>query len=122
MKSRWLAAAALLSVASAACTNFFKADSGPSNVTVEKLGGSWVSVASATELTDTCTKFTWTVTQIAGDTATGTFTATCQVNVVITGTATGTLSDKKLTWSAAATANVPDFPNCEITLSGNAQF
>lgn len=123
MQSRLLAAALLFSVASTGCTDFFKkSETEPSTVTPQLLNGAWSSVAVETSRTDTCTKFVWNVTQISGDTASGTFSATCRTNVVVVGTATGTLSEKTLTWSATATASVPNVPNCAIALSGAGTF
>jgi len=123
MKSRLLAAAVLLSAAGAGCTNLFgETKTAPSNVTPEMLGGSWASVAIETKLPATCTKFVWNVTNITDQTATGTFSATCQGDVLIAGTATGTLSDKTLTWSATAAALAPADPDCEVSLSGSGTF
>ena len=123
MQSRLLAAAVLLSVASAGCTDFFgEAKTAPTTVTLEMLSGSWSSVAVETALKDTCTKFVWNVTATADDTASGTFTATCQTNVLVAGTATGSLSEKTLTWSATATASVPGTPNCAVALAGSGTF
>jgi hypothetical protein len=123
MKSRLLAAAVLLSAAGAGCTNMFgETRTGPSNVTPEMLGGSWASIATETKLPATCTKFVWNVTSVTEQTATGSFTATCKGDVQIAGTATGTLSDKTLTWSATATALAPADPDCEVALSGSGTF
>jgi hypothetical protein len=121
MRSRLLAAAVLLSVASTGCDFFQAPETAPSVVTPQLLSGSWSSVAVETTRTDTCTKFVWTVTQIVDDTATGQFSATCRANILITGTATGTLADKTLTWSAAATATVQG-KACPIALSGTGSF
>jgi hypothetical protein len=118
-----LAAVLLLSVASMGCTDFFEGpETAPSTVTPQMLNGAWTSVAIETKRPDTCTKFLWNVTQVAGDTASGPFTATCRTNVQISGNATGTLSEKTLTWSATATASVPSFGTCAIELEGTGTF
>ena len=122
MQSKLLAAALLFSVAGTGCTFFENPETAPSNVTPELLNGAWSSVAIETTRTDTCTKFLWNVTEVAGNTANGSFTATCRGNVVISGTASGTLSDKTLTWSATATADVPTNAKCPIALSGTGSF
>lgn len=122
MRSRLLAAALLFSVASTGCDFFESPEPAPSTVTPQMLNGSWSSVAVATTRTDTCTKFIWNVTEIAGDTAKGPFSATCRTSVVISGTASGTLSEKTLTWSATATASVPNNAKCPIALSGTGSF
>jgi hypothetical protein len=62
------------------------------------------------------------VTQTSGNTATGTFSATCFGNVNVSGNASGSLNNNVLTWSAAATAVVPGVTNCAIALSGTAQM
>jgi hypothetical protein len=122
MQSRLLAAAVLLTVASTGCDFFKGSETAPSVVTPQMLSGSWNSVAIETQRPDTCTKFVWNVTQVSGNTASGSFTATCRMKVLITGTATGTLEEKTLTWSATATATVPGFPSCKIALSGTGTF
>jgi hypothetical protein len=122
MRSRLLAAAVLLTVASAGCSDFFEnSETTPSIVTPQMLTGSWNSVAIETKRTDTCTRFAWMVTQVSGDTATGPFTATCRASVLVTGTASGTLDEKTLTWSATATATVQG-KACPIALSGTGSF
>jgi hypothetical protein len=113
-----LAAAAL---ASGACFEFsstITAPSGTSGAAAQLVGG-WTS-ASVTSLENSCTDFKWSVTQTSGNTATGTFSATCFGNVAITGKASGSLADAVLTWTAAATAVVPGVTTCPITLSGTA--
>ena len=123
MNARFLAGAMFLSAAAAGCGNFFgESKTAPSTVTVAMMSGSWSSVAVETTLKNTCTNFVWNVTQTADNTASGTFTATCQSNVLVAGTASGTLSEKTLTWSVTATATAPNTPNCTVTMSGSGTF
>lgn len=110
-------------VASAACFNFtstITAPSGTSGAAAALVGG-WSSPQGASAQ-NSCTGFTWTVTQTSGNTATGTFSATCFGNVSVTGNASGSLADTVLTWTASATAVVPNVTSCPITLSGTAQL
>ena len=87
------------------------------------LVGSWAS-SSATGLPapSTCTNFKWNVTEQTGNTASGTFSATCAGNLQVTGTAHATLSGSTVTWNATASASVPDLPSCPITLNGTAEL
>jgi hypothetical protein len=123
MKTRALSGVILLAAAAAGCGDFFgEARTAPTVVTIEMMAGSWSSVAVETALKNTCTKFVWNVTQTADDTASGTFTATCQTDVIVSGAATGNLSEKTLTWSATGTASAPGTPTCEVSLSGSGTF
>ena len=85
--------------------------------------GSWTSSAAlALPAPSTCTNFRWNVTEQTGNTASGTFTATCAGNLQVNGTAHATLSGNNVTWNANAAASVPDLPSCPITLSGTAEL
>jgi hypothetical protein len=85
--------------------------------------GRWSSSSvSALPTPSTCTNFRWNVTEQTGNTASGTFTATCAGNLEVNGTAHATLSGNNVTWNAAAAASVPDLPSCPITLNGTAEL
>ncbi len=86
------------------------------------MAGSWSSVSSATSLTDTCTNFHWAITDISGNTASGTFSATCLTDLQVAGTANGTLSGTTVTWTAVATGTAPGGVSCPITLAGTATY
>src|SRR5579871_2797505 len=110
-------------LASAACFDFTStvtAPTGSTGATASLLGG-WSSTQSAGG-TQSCTNFKWSVTQTSGNTATGTFSATCFGNVSVNGSASGSLSNAVLTWTASATASVPNVTTCQIQLSGTAQL
>jgi hypothetical protein len=113
--------AAALSVASAAC---FKITTSPTpvNSTSKQLGGTWVTVESipGATINESCTNFTWAVSEYTGQTAKGSFSARCWGSVDITGTAQGTLNGINVNWSADATATMAGLPPCAITLSGVA--
>jgi hypothetical protein len=104
-----------------ACFEFLQqGKTSPTDYTVDFLGGTWASVSSATSVLDTCTNFTWAVTEKSGDTGSGTFTATCLENLAVTGQASGVLVGTTVTWSATATGSSPGFPDCAMTLQGAA--
>ena len=110
----------------AACFNFTTSVTAPSGTTgaTAALVGGWHSTNSASSggSNQTCTNFQWSVTQTSGNTATGTFSATCFGDTAVTGSANGSLSSSSvLTWSANATAVVPGIATCAISLSGTAQ-
>jgi hypothetical protein len=114
-----LAAAAL---ASGACFEFSSTITAPSGSSgAAALVGGWTST-SAASLENSCADFKWSVTQTSGNTATGTFSATCFGNVAVTGNASGSLNNSVLTWSAAATAVVAGVASCPIAISGTAQM
>jgi hypothetical protein len=115
-----LTAAALASAACFEFTSTITAPSGTSGATAQLVGG-WTSTQGAS-LENSCANFKWSVTQTSGNTATGTFSATCFGNVNVSGNASGSLNNNVLTWSAAATAVVPGVTNCAIALSGTAQM
>ena len=102
----------------------FKVTTSPSpvNSTSKLLGGTWVTVESipGASLNDSCTNFTWAVSEYTGQTAKGTFSARCFGNVDIAGSAQGTLNGINVNWSAAATATMQGLPACAIELSGIA--
>ena len=118
---RYIPVALLAAVVSAAC---FKVTTSPSpiNSTSQLLGGTWVTVESipGATLNDSCTNFTWAVSEYTGQTAKGTFSAKCYGNVDIAGSAQGTLNGVNVNWSAQATATMAGMPPCPISLSGVA--
>lgn len=85
------------------------------------LAGTWRSVETA-PVQDSCTNFTWTVTQFNGNTGSGTFTATCFGNVQVVGSASGTMtSATTVSWVLTANASGPNIPaSCPINVTGTA--
>ena len=125
MKPRSLVALALAVLASG-CSNLFNfnQDTKPTPVSTGLTTGQWASISSATTLPNTCTDFRWNITEIAGSSVSGTFTAKCMGTMQIAGTAHGTLtSDTTVTWTANATGTTPGVPGtCPISLIGTATF
>jgi hypothetical protein len=108
-------------VASGACSQESAGTPAPSATGAAALLGNWTS-ANLVQGTDACTDFKWNVTQRSGNTAGGTFSATCKGDIKVSGTAVGTLSGSALTWNANGTASVPGLPSCAVTLTGTAEL
>ena len=124
MKKQFLAAACAVGMASslAACIGYERRSTlGPSATGISALLGSWTSSNLATAA-NTCTDFRWNVTQQSGNTASGTFSATCAGDLRLQGTANGTLSGTTVTWNAQGTATVPNIASCPISLTGTAEL
>jgi hypothetical protein len=118
--NRTLLAAVAAVFVSAACSSVSQQSSGPSSAS-SLLSGTWRSVQSASPQ-DSCTNFTWTVTQFTGVTGSGTFSATCFGNIQVAGTASATLTTATTAnWTVNAAATGPGLPaQCPITLTGTA--
>jgi hypothetical protein len=98
-----------------------RSSTSPTTTGTAALLGSWAS-SSALPSPTSCTNFRWNVTEQSGNTASGTFSATCAGNLQVAGTANGTLSGSNVTWNATAAASVPNLPSCPITLTGTAEI
>lgn len=113
-----------VAASAAACIGFERKSTvtGPSAAGVGMLMGNWSS-ATIIPTPSSCTDFKWNVTEQTGNTAKGSFSATCANDLKLTGTAQGTLnsSGSLLTWSADGTANAPGLTSCKITLTGTAE-
>lgn len=124
MTRKLLAATLAASLASASCFDSLLSSvtkpSTPTPTGVQGLSGTWSSVAPATSLQSTCSDFKWIVTDINGDTGSGTFTAKCFNNMTITGTASGKVAGDTVTWTATAIGTSPSIDSCPISLSGTA--
>jgi hypothetical protein len=107
--------------ASGACSQESTSTPGPSATGAAALLGNWTS-ANLVQGADACTDFKWNVTQRSGNTAGGTFSATCKGDIKVAGTAIGTLSGSTVTWNANGTASVPGLPSCAVTLTGTAEL
>jgi hypothetical protein len=109
-------------VVSSGCLGYErKSTLGPSSTGVAALLGSWTS-SSVVPTATSCTDFKWDVTQQTGNTASGTFSATCAGDLKVVGNANGTLTGSTVTWDAQATASVPGLPSCAISLTGTAEL
>ncbi len=87
--------------------------------TLAALLGSWTSSAMLPSA-DTCTNFSWEVTEQTGNSAAGTFSGTCPGGLRLTGTARGTLLGSTVTWTANGNATASGLPACAFTLNGTA--
>ena len=92
---------------------------GPGNT--NPLMGSWASTTSVPS-PSTCGDFKWNVTEQSGNSASGTFSATCANNVRLAGTARGTLSGSLVNWAADGTATAADAVSCRFNLGGTAEL
>ena len=111
-----------LAAAAAGCSSSErKSTLEPSATGIAALLGNWSS-ASLVPGADSCTDFKWNVTQQSGNSASGTFSATCKGDLKVTGTANGTLSGSTVTWTAQATATVAGVATCAISLTGTAEL
>jgi hypothetical protein len=115
----------VLSVAAAAASGCFgyerRSTLSPTLSGSAGLLGSWSS-SSLIPSPTSCRDFRWNVTEQTGNTARGTFSATCPGDLRVAGTANGTLSGTNVTWNATASATVPNLASCPITLSGTAEL
>ena len=108
---------------SAACIGFERKSTvtGPSAAGIGTLLGNWTS-ASVIPSPSSCTDFKWNVTEQTGNSAKGSFSATCAGDLKLTGTAQGTLSGSTINWSAQGIANAPGLSSCNISLTGTAEI
>ncbi|MGH9372994.1 MAG: hypothetical protein ACRD15_15840, partial [Vicinamibacterales bacterium] len=112
-----------VAASSAACIGFERKSSvaGPSAAGISTLMGSWSS-ASIIPSPSSCSDFKWNVTEQTGNSAKGSFSATCAGDLKLAGTAQGTLDGSTITWSAEGTGAAPGLPSCTIALSGTAEI
>jgi hypothetical protein len=119
--NRTLLAAVVAGFVAAGCSSYKQTTTGPSGGASAALAGTWTSVQSGS-VQDSCTNFTWSVTQFTGNTGAGTFSATCFGNIQVAGTASGTMtSATTVSWVLSANASGPSLPiSCPISLTGTA--
>jgi hypothetical protein len=99
----------------------------PSTTAAQSLGGTWATAQSTpgggSGGTQSCTNFSWRVTEFAGNSASGTFTATCLGSLAVTGSAQGLISGTSINWSAAGNATGTGVAaTCSVSLAGTAQL
>ena len=108
-------------LATSACASYeHKSTLEPTTTGLAALLGNWSS-ANVVPSASACSDFKWNVTQQTGNTASGTFSATCAGDVKINGTANGTLNASTVTWNAQATGTMAGV-SCPITLNGTAEL
>jgi hypothetical protein len=81
--------------------------------------GSWTSIAASTAQ-QSCTDFTWTITDVSASGVSGEWGARCFGTVPVAGTATGTLDDGTIRWAATGTGSVEETGACAVALTGSA--
>lgn len=112
----------IATTAASSCAGYERTSTlGPSSTGIAALLGNWTS-ANLVPSANACTEFKWNVTEQTGNTASGTFSATCAGSLKVAGSANGTLSGSTVSWNAQATASVPALPSCPITLTGTAEL
>jgi hypothetical protein len=118
-----LAVCLAVAVLSAACFGFERKSTvaGPSAAGISTLMGSWTS-SNIIPTPSSCTDFKWNVTEQTGNSARGSFSATCAGDLRLSGTAQGTLSGATVSWSAQGTGNAPGLTSCNISLNGTAEI
>jgi hypothetical protein len=112
-----------LSVAAAACIGFERQSTltGPTAAGFSALMGQWTS-SNIIPSPDACTDFKWNVTEQTDTSAKGAFSALCQGDLKLTGTAQGTLNGSVITWSAEGTGSAPGLTACPMALTGTAEI
>ncbi|HEX6324510.1 MAG TPA: hypothetical protein VFZ36_12350 [Vicinamibacterales bacterium] len=117
-----LSAAAIVSTGCFEFSRNASSITGPSssNLSVSSLAGTYRS-ATVTSIpsADSCTNFTWTVTEKTSNSAKGNFSAACAGNVQVAGTAQGTQTGNNIVFQVNATATQSGV-SCAISLSGTA--
>jgi hypothetical protein len=114
----------LVAVATSACFGYERTSTvtQPTGSTgVAALLGSWTS-ASVVPSPSTCTDFKWNVTEQTGNSARGSFSATCANDLKLSGTAQGTLSGSVINWNAQGTASARGLLACAVSLTGTAEI
>jgi hypothetical protein len=113
--------AVCLAAGTAACSSYEQQSTlSPSATGAAALLGTWSST-SLTSVANACTDFKWNVTQQSGNSASGTFSATCNGDLKLSGSANGTLTGSTVTWSAQGTASAIN-GTCPISLTGTAEL
>jgi len=85
--------------------------------------GNWVSAgASVIPSPATCTDFKWNPTEQTPTSAKGSFSASCAGDLKVNGTATGTLNNGVISWTADATSSAGVTLSCAIALTGTAEL
>ena len=85
------------------------------------LVGNWTS-SSLVPTPSSCADFKWNITEQVGNTAKGSFSATCANDLKLTGTAQGTINGSIIEWSATAVGNAAGLANCQVSLKGTAEI
>ena len=122
MRNTFLSTVLLVAVVAVGCIGIeHESTLGPTGNGAAALLGNWTS-GSLIPQPGQCSDFKWDVTEHTGNSAAGSFSATCAGDLKLNGTAQGTLNGSTVNWSAQATASLPGLPSCPITLTGTAEL
>jgi hypothetical protein len=112
-----------VAVSTAACLGYERGSTptSPSGGGSTSLVGNWTS-SSLIPTPASCADFKWNITEQTGNTAKGSFSATCANDLKLTGTAQGTINGSTIEWSATAVGNAPGLSNCQVSLKGTAEI
>jgi hypothetical protein len=115
--------AVCLTVAASAvgCLGYERGTAPTSPSSSGSLLGNWTS-SSLVPTPSSCADFKWNITEQTGNTAKGSFSATCAGDVKLTGTAEGTINGSTIAWTAQANGSAPGLPSCKVSLRGTAEI
>jgi hypothetical protein len=119
-----IAALAAAAAVSSGCIEFSRQSSSitgvpASGLSVSTLAGTYRSITSIPSA-ESCTNFSWSVTEKTSNSARGNFSASCQNNTIaVAGTAQGTQTGNNIAFQVNATATSAGV-SCNISLSGTA--
>jgi hypothetical protein len=120
--TRYILGVGLAAAMAAGCSYERGNPAGPTSSGFDALTGSWAS-SNVSVSRESCSNFQWSITERTATSAQGTFSATCQGDLQINGTASATLAGDVINWRADASAsNVPVVGNCPIALRGTAEL
>lgn len=111
----------MVAASAAACFGYERGTTPTSPSGSGSLVGNWTS-SSLIPTPSSCADFKWNITEQTGNTARGSFSATCAGDLKLTGTAQGTINGSTIQWSANAVGNAPGLANCQVSLTGTAEI
>src|SRR5688572_14529203 len=110
-----------VAASAAACFGYERGTTPTSPSGSGSLVGNWTS-SSLIPTPSSCADFKWNITEQTGNTARGSFSATCAGDLKLTGTAQGTINGSTIDWSADGVASAPGLSSCDIKLRGTAEI
>jgi hypothetical protein len=120
-KPAQIVACLAIAVAASACFGYERGSTPASPSGGGSLVGNWIS-SSLVPTPSSCADFKWNITEQTGNTAKGSFSASCAGDLTLNGTAEGTINGSTIAWSAEATGSAPGLPSCRVTLRGTAEI
>ena len=111
-----------IAASAAACFGYERGSTPTSPGGSGSLVGNWTS-SSLIPSPSACADFKWNITEQTGNTAKGSFSATCAGDLKLNGTAQGSINGSTIAWTADATGSAPGLPgSCRVTLRGTAEI